>query len=110
MDVHNFLSYILLGAVLGIIGQGLRIIIGLKKQNDAASSAGKKLTDVFDFKQMMISLVISCIVGAAAGSLGMLQFYQAGITKELIISLIMIGYAGTDFIEGFINTNSRKTT
>jgi hypothetical protein len=82
----------------------------LKKQSDEAVSKGLKFEDAFNIKQLSISLMIAFIVGSVTGVIGMIQLYdnQLVVSKELVISIITIGYAGTDFIEGFIK--SRVTT
>ncbi|MEA4926360.1 MAG: hypothetical protein VB084_13775 [Syntrophomonadaceae bacterium] len=93
MDVFQVTVFILLGAILGSAGQGIRIVVGLKKNNDK----GDKGT-TFDLKQFIIGLTI----GSIAGILGAISLYGELIDKQLLITLIAIGYAGTDFIEGFM--------
>ena len=97
-DVYQVTAFILLGAILGSAGQGIRVVVGLKKGNDKADK-GTKIKDWVDSKQ----LVISIIIGAVAGILGAISLYGEVINKQLLITLITIGYAGTDFIEGFMS-------
>lgn len=54
-----------------------------------------------DKGQMWTSFLIAFIVGTVAGILRINLMGQE-ITKEFILALIGIGYAGTDFIEGLI--------
>jgi hypothetical protein len=103
-EAYKMLGYVLLGAVLGAIGQGIRIFIGLKKQSDAAADAGKKLEDVFSFKQLNVSIIIALVLGAIAGILGVILNGTATLDKNYMITIIILGYAGTDFVEGFIKT------
>lgn len=101
-DVYTITVYILLGAFLGVVGQSARVIVGLKKRSDEASLQGKEMKDWFDSK----TLIISLIIGAFAGSLGAISLLDKEIiiNKEYLLTLIAIGYAGTDFIEGFMKT------
>lgn len=87
----------LLGALLGISGQCLRVIVGLKKNNDI-NGKDAKIKDWFDSKHFLMSILI----GAVAGIVGAISLLGEEIDKQLLITLMTIGYAGTDFIEGFI--------
>jgi hypothetical protein len=94
-------------------GQSLRVVVGLKKLNDDASDAGKRLKDVFVGSRMVVSLLI----GFVAGLLGILSissfkadFFSGTGVKQVILSLVAAGYAGTDFIEGFITKFLPGTT
>lgn len=108
MDVYTVIGYLLLGGILGAIGQGLRVIVGLKKQYDQALKSDKKLGELFDTKKLWLSFLIAFIIGGIAGTLGVIRFLGEEITKESIIILIAIGYAGTDFIEGFVKKTVPK--
>ena len=110
MEVWTALGYVLLGSILGAVGQGMRVIVGIKKQLDKASACGKKWEDWFETKQLLSSLIIAFTVGGIAGVLGAIEFITKGteITKEFMITLIAIGYAGTDFIEGFMKRRIPK--
>jgi uncharacterized membrane protein YqgA involved in biofilm formation len=88
MDPWSALGYIFLGITLGIIGQIIRIGIGLKKTYDEANQKNVNLDSLFDKKQLLISLLIAIAVGAGAGSLGVLQYIGKDITQETIIALI----------------------
>ena len=44
MDPWTALGYILLGGLLGAIGQGIRVVVGLKKQMDESSKRSTVLT------------------------------------------------------------------
>lgn len=102
MSIADILSQILLGSVAGMFGQGIRVIIGLKKLADEAGSSGQSLRETLDVSRLIISLLI----GAIAGGVGVLTISNFNpidaVTGQLFFSLIGIGYAGTDFIEGFI--------
>ncbi len=88
------------GGLFGALGQGLRVLVGLKKLNDAALREGKPFGQLFSASTLMVSLLI----GAVAGVLGTLtvNVNLQAITRENVVLLIGIGYAGADFIEGFV--------
>lgn len=91
---------IVAGGLLGTIGQGVRVVAGLKKAHDAASLQGQALNIETG------TLLISLFIGFTAGALALLV---AGgfnplldIDKSTASALIASGYAGTDFIEAFM--------
>jgi hypothetical protein len=105
MSTTEILNNVLLGGVLGVIGQGLRTITGLKKWYDDRKHNADQ-ADEFDIKRMVVSLFI----GFVAGALGLLFFdTQWTGEKKDIAAIIGIGYAGVDFIEGFITKYAPKT-
>jgi H+/Cl- antiporter ClcA len=102
MEPWQALSYVLLGITLGVIGQLIRVGVGVKKKYDEAESTEKKFNEVFEKDRMFISIVIAVIVGAIAGALGIIEYADEDITREMLITVISFGYAGTDFIEGLL--------
>jgi phosphate/sulfate permease len=68
----------------------------------------KEVLEWFNWKQLLVSLLIAFLVGGIAGVLGAIMMVGETITKEFMVTLIAIGYAGTDFIEGFMNTRKPK--
>jgi hypothetical protein len=91
---------IFLGMLLGGIGQGIRVIVGLKKASDSAQASGSTLKDQFDGAKLVVSLFIGAVAGALASLPLMSQL--ANLTYQTCIALMGAGYAGADFIEGFI--------
>lgn len=113
MIAQHVLQLIALGAIAGAFGQGLRVIVGVKKANDEASSQGKSLREKgFDTSRMFFSLFI----GSIAGGIGIFTLtgfsdeVANNITMQMFFGVVGIGYAGTDFIEGFIRTQLPKTS
>jgi hypothetical protein len=113
MEIQTLLIGILLGAILGITGQGIRVIVGIKKENDKAEeeakAAGKKVVRLYESLNNK-RLLISLLIGLVAGILSYLFLLPEGEheftitpTKANVLAMIASGYAGTDFIEGFIN-------
>ena len=47
-----------LGVLMGAVGQGIRVIVGLKKTGDDAAAAGDRLSDRIDAARLSISLLI----------------------------------------------------
>lgn len=95
----GILEFIILGIILGMAGQGARAIVGLKKQYD------KKRDDPNWFKGSV--LITSLMIGGIAGAFGAVGLLdnRGMVDKQTLIALITIGYAGTDFIEGFMKRN-----
>lgn len=94
MNAVDWLPVLTLGALLGAVGQVIRTIPGLKKLKD--DPAGK-----FDPMQLMMSVII----GAAAGVIAMITLEVSSgkaISTQDIITVIAAGYTGSDFIEAFI--------
>lgn len=100
----EILLQLIIGGLLGVVGQMLRFIVGLKKLNEEAKDKNIPTAEMFQTSRFIISLII----GFIAGVLGIVSlsnftadFFSKNL-KETIITLLGIGYAGTDFIEGFI--------
>ena len=102
MGTTDWVLTLILGGFLGMIGQGIRVVAGLKKVNDQASAEGKTFGSLFQSSTLGLSLLIGFIAGALAiiSVTGSMEVTKP--TKDLIVIIIGAGYAGTDFIEGFI--------
>ena len=99
------LNKIILGLLIGALGQAIRAIMGLKKAADGAAAQGATLKQVFDSSQLTVSLMI----GAVAGGLASLAFSNDNrYSNDYIFVLLAAGYGGADFIEGFIRSNATK--
>jgi hypothetical protein len=100
MNAVDWLPVLTLGALLGAVGQVVRTIPGLKKLKDDPAAK-------FDPMQLMMSVII----GAAAGVVAMITLEVTSgktIATQDIITVIAAGYTGADFIEAFI-TKSMST-
>jgi hypothetical protein len=111
MNGNELLQLIAIGAIAGAFGQGLRAIVGIKKASDEAAAQGTSLrAEGLDVGRLVFSLFI----GAIAGGVGIFTItgFKPGatqvITPEIFFGVIGIGYAGTDFIEGFVRTQLPK--
>jgi hypothetical protein len=110
----NTLIILLIGAILGAVGQGIRVIIGLKKTYDDALQKGTDPSNLIVYQQLALSLFIAFGVGAVAGVLAVVTTDNIEFTRATIIAFIASGYAGTDFIEGFMkkypDTSQKKVS
>lgn len=95
----EWLQIILLAMLLGMVGQLMRAIVGISKES--AKVASGEPGSGFRTAELLFSLLISMAVGAVAG---VLAAVSAGEWKggEMITAFIAAGYAGTDFIEGWM--------
>ena len=70
--------FVLLGAFLGMVG-GIIHLLTIREQTGL---------------QVAVNLMVGCTVGTIAG----IALLDIEITSVLLITIIVIGYAGTDFI------------
>jgi hypothetical protein len=102
MTAEQWFFQLLLGGLLGMVGQGIRVVIGLKKVTEQAQQKGILFSDLFQAEALLVSLLI----GFVAGTLAILGLSDGSGAlagkKETLLALVGAGYAGTDFIEGFI--------
>lgn len=112
MTITQIINVIIAGGLLGALGQGIRIVIGLKKFNDDNESRKLegKPPEAFNASRLLISMFI----GFVAGALGMIvkgsSLAKDGVySTESIVMIIAIGYSGADFIEGLFKTYIDKT-
>jgi putative chitinase len=120
MSTEQWLLVIALGAVCGLAGQGVRAIIGLKKLKDAndayklAIASGQpnpQPPDPFSPSVLLVSLFIGMVAGALAAiglasatdPKAMCSPVGCNPDIEAVLALVSAGYAGTDFIEGFMS-------
>jgi len=111
--MYEWINIIVLGALLGATGQAARSIVGWKKIFDEARE-GAAVADIFKSSR----LVVSMIIGAVAGMIAALMlvddasaFVKAKAPaefKQFLLALVASGYAGADFIEGFVRNSSLK--
>jgi hypothetical protein len=113
MEIQSLLQAILLGGLLGMIGQAIRTIVGIKKENDStnekARASGQVTVSYYDSLSGK-RLTISLLIGFTAGVLAYLFLdpeegseFSGKLFKADVLAIIASGYAGVDFIEGFMN-------
>lgn len=96
------LEVLLLGALMGILGQGARSIIGLKGMVDDAKALNLSPTDLFEAARLITSFLIGFLVGLAAALVYIKNYGAAEPSWHTLLGFVAAGYAGTDFLEGFI--------
>ncbi|MCF6130902.1 hypothetical protein [Flavobacterium wongokense] len=100
METTQLLVAIVTGGVLGMMGQGIRFIIGMGKEDPNKPVMAGKLSQ---------GLVIGFIAGALAMLIKAPKAEEMTIAnRELWFTIVAAGYAGADFIEGIFNTLKNK--
>jgi hypothetical protein len=102
--VADVLSALCVGGLMGVVGQGARTIVGLKGMVDEAKEKNLGQDDVFRASRLVFSLLLGFLIGIiAAITLGVDEIIKdpTGNLRTLI-GIAGAGYAGTDFLEGFI--------
>lgn len=100
----DWIQLIGLAALVGAGGQSARVIVGIKKLNDAASLQVARAQADTGSLVVASKLFISLLIGAIAGALSAMATMDPGakLTAQQIAGLAAAGYAGADFIEGFM--------
>lgn len=111
MTPDQIIEKILLGGLLGLLGQGIRMAIGLKKLSDA--NAQKQEQEDLNGGRLMISLFIGFVAGALYVLVNGFENQSSEsstsyVGNQFIFTVIAAGYAGSDFIEGLFNTYIAK--
>ena len=104
--MSNILTSLLLGGLMGMVGQGIRAIAGLKKMNDDAQNQNVSSQDLFMASRLVVSLIIGFIAGVIAASTMLTQIEALNPTGNVsvLFGIAAAGYAGTDFIEALAPT------
>lgn len=103
LPTSEIISALLLGGILGLVGQGIRAIMGVKKMREENANPALPSYDL-----NVSRLIASLFIGFAAGLLATLPFFDPKFTagpdwsQQVILTLIAAGYSGADFIEGFL--------
>jgi putative chitinase len=97
----DILGGLMIGGLMGLVGQGARAAVGLKKMNDLASDQELGWSDVFVASRLIVSLVTGFLAGVAAAVAIGIDNISNGFTQDMLVKLAAAGYAGTDAIEAF---------
>jgi hypothetical protein len=103
IPVGDLLLALSVGGLLGMTGQGVRAVAGLKKMSDDAQNQGVAPRDMFSASWFFISLAIGFIAGVIATlTLGVskLTTFQSD-NLQLLLGIAAAGYTGADFVEAF---------
>ena len=98
------LEFLVLGGLMGLLGQGARTVVGLKGMSDDAKALDLSPNDLFESARLFSSLMLGFLVGLAAA----LAYYLSkgsidAPDAHVLLGFAASGYAGTDFLEGFIS-------
>jgi hypothetical protein len=99
MSITQWLGIVSLGILFGALGQGARTIVGLKKTYDY-SDDGTSMSALIDGVRLLVSFGIGGVAGAFAAITIVKDV--SSIPAEQLFAIAAAGYAGADFIEGFI--------
>jgi hypothetical protein len=102
MTAQALIMHLLAGGMLGMLGQSIRVVVGLKKANDFSSAANSSLREEFDLGRLLISLLIGFTAGGLAVLGTSLNDPTFAFTSGTVTAIVTAGYAGTDFIEAFM--------
>ena len=98
------LILLLVSGIMGMIGQGARTIVGLKKLSDRSQTAAGE-AETFSASRLAVGLMIGFVAGVVGGMTPKV-FNAPTINSDVLFYLASIGYMGVDVIEGFANTIS----
>lgn len=98
---HSWLQGLLLACLLGFLGQGLRVMAGLKKVHDEAAAKDSSVGSELDLGRLLVSLLIGMVASGTSFLLMDIDVTQP-LSRDTLLSLLGIGYAGTDAIEALI--------
>lgn len=91
ISAADALVLILLGAVLGMLGQFARTFAEVADPQSSINGRG-----------LAINVLTSALIGATAGGLGAVTFVGDDLEGRDLVTLIGAGYVGTDFISQFL--------
>jgi hypothetical protein len=101
----NILATLLLWGLMGLIGQGVRAVVGLKNAA-AAQSSNPTMQSSFNAAYLFVSLMIGFIAGVIAGIALNPQLIPdaSSVDMKTLLGIAAAGYAGADFIENSFST------
>jgi uncharacterized membrane protein YeaQ/YmgE (transglycosylase-associated protein family) len=102
MESNFLVTNLLYGGIFGMIGQSLRLIVGLKKSYSEAALVGHSFSQTFDWGQLVSGLIIGFVSGVIASFIVIDETNQGSFNKQMLMGFVAAGYSGADFIEGFV--------
>lgn len=97
-NIYEWTSLLAMGGFFGALGQGARVVVGLKKLKELNQDKAPDEQDVFVAGRLVVSLMIGFIAGGLGG-LTVLSF-EPHLALSSVFAVAAIGYAGADAIEG----------
>jgi predicted chitinase len=113
MQPAQVLAILLLCGLLGLLGQGVRAVVGLKGMTSGQGVPNQQ--SEFNAAYLFFSLMIGFLAGVLAGlAMGLGSFQTIDVNNlKILFGVAAAGYAGTDFIENtfpIIFPSPSKTT
>jgi hypothetical protein len=102
MTANQWLIVVTIGIIFGALGQGARVVVGMKKLYDN-SSDNNPMSVMIDGARLLISFGIGGIAGAFAAVTLISSAEIDKIEAQKLFAIAAAGYAGSDFIEGFMS-------
>ena len=98
MSGSQWITIILLGGIMGLLGQGVRAAMGMQKLKEESEAAGHSAEGGFRSNMFLSSLLTGFVAGALASFT--VEFKDTSkIEVAQLMGMFAAGYAGTDFIE-----------
>jgi predicted chitinase len=103
MNTGDMLSALVLFGLMGLLGQGIRAVVGLKSAAALAAGIPTQQSE-FNAAYFGLSLMIGFIAGVLAG-IGLmvasadLKIMMANLDFKTLLGVAAAGYAGADFVE-----------
>ena len=69
MDPSTLVMKLILGGILGMVGQGARVVVGLKKLNDKANQQNQEFSDIFKTSTLVLSLMNGFMLRQSQGEI-----------------------------------------
>jgi predicted chitinase len=104
VDSSSVLVTLLLCGLMGLLGQGVRAALGLKKSLGAPQGQATQQA-TFNAAYFGLSLMIGFVAGVLAGLvIGLQKLLKIDLTDmKLLLGIVVSGYAGADFIENSLS-------
>ena len=100
MTGSEMLTAVTLAGTMGLVGQGIRAVVGLK--NAATPGTTTKAAD-FSAAYLFVSLMIGFIAGVLAGIAMGLENLVKITDMQILLGIAAAGYTGVDFIENMFS-------
>src|SRR5215472_426089 len=99
MQPAQVLAILLLCGLMGLLGQGVRAVVGLKGATSSQGAPNQQ--SEFNAAYLFFSLMIGFLAGVLAGlAMGLGNFQTIDVNNlKILFGVAAAGYAGTDFIE-----------
>lgn len=108
MSAENLLVVVVLGGLLGMAGQSIRVIAGIKKLHNDAVSTNTTVSELFQAHTLVISLMIGFVAGLLCALSLWDKLTSGNIESSTAFAVLGAGYAGADFIEAFMRKSQAE--